>query len=121
MFSRGNSVDPYQTLHYVASGWGLLKVFIGSFSCDKSISAGYDVGLSKRSILQCLIRVCILQVLFRIIELFSADSGGFIALNSHLVKYTVSQLEAVIRRRMCSVWSGYTLVSPNDLSLPLIY
>ena len=58
-FLVGNSVDLDQTLHYAASGWGLLTVFIGSFSRDKSISAGNGVIPSRRGIVRCLIGVCI--------------------------------------------------------------
>ena len=98
-FLVGNRVDPDQTLHCAASGWGLLTVFNGSFSGDESFSAGNGVDPSRRGIVRCLIRVCIPQVPFRIIELFSA-SGGLIALASHLVKCTLSKLEALIGCRI---------------------
>ena len=61
----------------------------------RRLYAGNGVDPGRRGIVQCLIRVCIPRVLFRIIELFSAR-GGLIALSSHLVKYTLSKLEALI-------------------------
>ena len=75
------------------------RFFNGSFSGDESFSAGNGVDPGGRGIVRCLIRVCIPQVLLRIIELFSA-SVGLIVLASHPVKYTLSQLEALIGCRI---------------------
>ena len=71
----------------------------GALVALNRFSAGNGVDPSRRGIVRCLIRVCIPQVLLRIIEAFSA-SVGLIVLASHPVKYTLSQLEALIGCRI---------------------